>query len=136
MRTISFPEAINQSACIASFPLLRLIILGKLKQRRKRDSDSDGDSATSGEDEDSERLDSRPGEPQDSTTAEPSEAGETDDESGDSNDNARARATSVLPNARDQLSLFTTLRISRSKASPILYKGWFDASSSAPAAIS
>ncbi len=66
-----------------SLKRLRIIIFGKPNKRRKRDSDSGGDSVASGGDEDSESSDGHQGEPADAATAEPSEAGEMDGESGD-----------------------------------------------------
>lgn len=64
---------------------LRIILFGKPKnkKRRKRVSDSAGDSATSGAGEDSEDSERHQGEPADSGTAPPSEAGDTNGECGE-----------------------------------------------------
>jgi transposase len=68
-----------------SLKRLRIIIFGKPKNKKRRQpvSDTEGDSATSGDGEDAGGSDDQPGEPADSATAEPSEDGETDSESGD-----------------------------------------------------
>jgi transposase len=68
-----------------SLKRLRIIIFGKPKNKKRRqwDSDSDGDSATSDSGEDAEGSGGDRDKPPDSVTAEPSEAGQTDGESGE-----------------------------------------------------
>jgi hypothetical protein len=66
-----------------SLKRLRIMLFGKSKKRRQRDGDSDGDSGALGAGDDSEGSARQPGEPADSATAETSEAGETDGDSGE-----------------------------------------------------